>query len=118
MTGSQSNDTPYFDEETGRIRFRTNRAGGLLGGISNGEEIRLRIACKPTPTILQQQATVDIKKRENIDHIFASRSDPTICARIYPVCEAMMRIALLDAIYMAEGYKNITSVIDPGWGDL
>ncbi|NLV35743.1 MAG: chorismate synthase [Clostridiaceae bacterium] len=118
MTGSQSNDTPYFDEETGKIRFRTNRAGGLLGGISNGEEIRLRIACKPTPTILQQQSTVDITKRKSIDHVFASRSDPTICARIYPVCEAMMRIALLDAIYMAEGYKSISSVIDPGWDKL
>lgn len=118
MTGSQSNDTPYYDEETDRIRFRTNRAGGLLGGISNGEEIRLRVAAKPTPTILQQQVTVDIGKQESVQHVFASRSDPTICTRIYPVCEAMVRIALLDAIYMSDGYKNVTAFIDPEWDKL
>lgn len=115
MTGSESNDTPYYDEEAGRVRFRTNRAGGLLGGISNGEEIRLRVAVKPTPTILRQQPTVDIAKSKNVTRVFASRSDPTICARICPVCEAMLRIALVDAIYMAEGYKKVTSAIDPEW---
>jgi chorismate synthase len=118
MTGSESNDTPYYDKETGRIRFRTNRAGGLLGGISNGEEIRVRVAAKPTSTILQQQTTVDIAKGTSVEHVFASRSDPTICTRLYPVCEAMMRITLLDAIYMAEGYKKIASVIDPNWEQL
>lgn len=118
MTGSQSNDTPYFDEESGGIRFRTNRAGGILGGISNGEEIRLRVAVKPTPTILKEQETANIKKKENISHVFASRSDPTILTRIYPVCEAMMRIALLDAIYMAEGYNGIKEIIDPEWESL
>ena len=115
MTGSESNDTPYFDEKTGRIRFRTNRAGGLLGGISNGEDIRVRVAVKPTPTILKSQETADIAKSENVTHVFASRSDPTICTRIYPVCEAMMRIVLVDAIYMAEGYRNVISAIDPEW---
>lgn len=114
MTGSESNDTPFYDEESGRIRFRANHAGGLLGGISNGEEIRVRVAVKPTPTILREQDTVDIAKLENVKHVFASRSDPTICTRIYPVCEAMMRIALLDALYMSEGYKKIALAIDPG----
>jgi chorismate synthase len=118
MTGSQSNDTPYVDEETGSIRFRTNRAGGLLGGISNGEEIRVRVAVKPTPTILKEQETADIKNKENTRHVFASRSDPTILTRIFPVCEAMMRIALLDAILMAEGYNGIKAVIDPEWDNL
>lgn len=115
MTGSQSNDTPYFDEEAGRIRFRTNRAGGLLGGISNGEEIRVRVAAKPTPTILKSQDTADLKKSENISHVFASRSDPTVCTRVYPVCEAMMRLVLLDSIYMARAYRSIASDIDPDW---
>lgn len=118
MKGSESNDIPYYDEASGRIRFRTNRAGGLLGGISNGEEIRVRVACKPTPTILKEQETVDVKKLENTSHVFASRSDPTICTRIYPVCEAMMRITLLDAIYMAGGYKNALNSIDPRWDRL
>lgn len=118
MKGSEANDTPYYDEKSGEIRFRTNKAGGLLGGISNGEEIRIRVAAKPTPTILKPQATVDMVKRENISHIFASRSDPTICTRLYPVCEAMTRIAILDAIYMAGGYRSIMGTIDPEWGRL
>lgn len=118
LKGSESNDTPYYDEATGRIRFRTNRAGGLLGGISNGEEIRVRVAAKPTPTILQPQETANMAKLENISHVFASRSDPTICTRLYPVCEAMMRLAILDAVYMAGGYKNITAAVDPGLDTL
>jgi len=113
MKGSESNDTPYFDEETGRIRFRTNRAGGLLGGISNGEEIRIRAAVKPTPTIFKPQETVDIEKSKNVKHVFTSRSDPTILTRVYAVCEAMVRIALLDAIYMAGGYNEVLRAINP-----
>lgn len=117
MTGSESNDTPYFDEQTGRIRFRTNRAGGLLGGISNGEEIRVRLAVKPTPTILKEQQTVDVGRLENTSNIFASRSDPSICTRVYPVCEAMMRIALLDALLMTYGYR-VSSAVDSKWDKL
>jgi len=118
MTGSEANDTPYYDEETKKIRFKTNKAGGMLGGISNGEEIRIRVAAKPTPTILRPQNTVDIKNLMNVSHVFASRSDPTICTRLYPVCEAMTRIALLDAIYMAGGYKNVMEAIDPEWDKI
>ena len=118
MKGSEANDTPYYDEASGRIRFRTNRAGGLLGGISNGEEIRVRVAAKPTPTILKTQATVNVEKLENTTNIFASRSDPTICTRVYPVCEAMVRMVLLDAIYMAGGYKSVSTAVDPRWDRL
>lgn len=115
LRGSESNDTPYFDEETGRIRFRTNRAGGLYGGISSGEEIRMRVAVKPTPTIMIEQKTVNVGKLENVTNTFKSRSDPSLCPRIYPVCEAMTRIALLDAFYIAAGYRKVSSAIDPRW---
>lgn len=118
MKGSESNDTPYYDEKEGRVRFRTNRAGGLLGGISNGEEIRVRLAVKPTPTILQEQKTVDVGRLENTANIFASRSDPSICTRVYPVCEAMMRMALLDAMLMTYGYKGLSRAVDPRWENL
>jgi len=117
MKGSESNDTPYFDEATGRVRFKTNRAGGMLGGISNGEEIRLRIAVKPTPTITIKQSTVDVNKLENVTEEFRTRNDPSICPRIYPVCEAMVRIAILDAIYMAKGYRGVTD-IDQRWDNI
>jgi len=118
MKGTESNDTPFYDKESGKIKFKTNRAGGLLGGISNGEEIRIRVAVKPTPTIMLDQDTVDIGKMENIIHRFTSRSDPSLCPRIYPVCEAMVRIAILDAIYMAKAYKSIADNIDPKWNNL
>lgn len=115
MRGSESNDTPYFDEETSRIRFKTNRAGGLYGGISSGEEIKMRVAVKPTPTIMIEQNTVNVDKLENVTNTFKSRSDPSLCPRIYPVCEAMTRIALLDAIYIAAGYRKVSAAIDPRW---
>lgn len=112
LKGSESNDIPYFDEESGRVRFKTNRAGGLQGGISNGEDIRIRVAVKPTPTITVPQSTVDMNKLENVVKEFKTRNDPSICPRIYPVCEAMVRIALLDAIYMAKGYRAIANIDD------
>lgn len=115
MKGSEANDVPYYDEEAGRIRFKTNRAGGLLGGISNGEEIRVRVAVKPTPTIMLEQETVNVDELRNVTHRFTSRSDPSICPRIYPVCEAMVRIAIVDAILIAKGYGCISKGIDPKW---
>ncbi len=118
MRGTESNDTPFYDEKTEKIKFRTNRAGGLLGGISNGEEIRIRVAVKPTPTIMLDQDTVDVDKMKNITHKFTSRSDPSLCPRIYPVCEAMVRIAILDAIYMAKAYRALTDNIDLRWNNL
>ncbi len=118
MKGSEANDIPYFDNETGRIRFKTNRAGGLLGGITNGEEIRVRAAVKPTPTIMIEQETVDVDLCKNVTHKFTSRSDPSICPRIYPVCEAMVRIAILDAIYMSNAYRSAINNIEKKWDTL
>ncbi len=117
MKGSESNDTPYYDSETGRVRFRTNRAGGLLGGISNGEEIRIRLAIKPTPTITVKQSTVDLDKLEDVSAEFRTRNDPSVCPRIYPVCEAMVRIAILDALFMAKGTRELCN-IDEKWDKI
>jgi chorismate synthase len=115
--GSEMNDTPYYDKETGRIRFKTNRAGGMLGGISNGEEIRIRVAVKPTPTILQDQLTVNVRTLEPVTHKFASRSDPSLVPRVYSICEAMVRIALVDSIIMSSGVRSITEM-DSRWDGL
>lgn len=118
MKGSQSNDIPYFDEATGRVRFKTNHAGGILGGISNGEDLRIRVAVKATPTIKIKQQTVNMYKKENIEVEFNTRNDPSVCPRIYPVCEAMVRMALLDALYIAKGYRAVSRNIDPRWDNL
>lgn len=117
MKGSESNDTPYFDE-LGRVRFRTNHAGGILGGISNGEDLKIRVGVKATPTISIKQDTVNMYKKENIEVEFNTRNDPSVCPRIYPVCEAMVRIALLDAIYIAKGYRAVSQNIDPTWDNV
>jgi chorismate synthase len=115
LTGSESNDVPYADNGFPGVRFRTNHAGGMYGGISSGEDIRIRVAVKPTPTIMKKQNTVDIKSMSNTTAKFASRSDPSLCPRIYPVCEAMVRLALVDAIMINEGYRAIAGRINPDW---
>lgn len=117
MKGSESNDRPYFDEASGRIRFKTNNAGGVSGGISNGEDIRIRVAVKPTPTIPITQSTVNVKNLESVEVFFKTRNDPCICPRIYPVCEAMVRIAIVDALYMAKGYRALAD-IESKWDRL
>ena len=114
MKGSESNDQPYYDEASGRVRFKTNNSGGFLGGISNGEEIRIRVAVKSTPTVSVPQPTVNMDKMENVVLEPITRRDPTLLPRIYPVCEAMVRLAILDAIYMAKGYRAVSN-IDPKW---
>ncbi|RJS72508.1 MAG: chorismate synthase [Candidatus Syntrophoarchaeum sp. WYZ-LMO15] len=106
MKGSEFNDTPYI--ENGKVRFRTNRAGGFLGGISNGEDIVVRIAVKPTPTLSLPQETVNIRTMEPTTLAAITRRDATICPRIYPVAEAMVRIAITDALMMARGYEGLT----------
>ena len=112
VTGSENNDPAYVDEETGQVKFKTNNAGGILGGISTGEEIRIRVAVKPTPTISIPQETVDMAKEKNVTLKPITRRDPSICPRIYPVCEAMVRCAILDALYMAKGYETLANISD------
>nr|AFK47846.1 unknown [Lotus japonicus] len=63
LTGSEHNDEFYIDEH-GKMRTRTNRSGGIQGGISNGEIINMRIAFKPTATIGKKQLTVTREKKK------------------------------------------------------
>jgi len=114
MLGSECNDPAYIDKATGRVRFKSNNAGGLLGGISSGEEIRIRIAVKPTPTISIKQNTVNVKEMKEVVLEPITRRDPTLLSRIYPVCEAMVRCTLLDALLLHEGYQAIAG-LDSKW---
>jgi chorismate synthase len=95
LRGSENNDPIYYDRVTRRFRTRTNNAGGIAGGISNGEDIVVRIAVKPTSSIRKEQetATVDGKAaRIRVE----GRHDPCICPRIVPVAEAMVALTLFD----------------------
>ncbi len=91
MRGSQSND------QMNSRGFFTNHAGGILGGISNGNEIVVRIAVKPTPSIAREQATVDIHGNDCTISI-KGRHDPCIAPRVVPVAEAMLALVLIDAL--------------------
>lgn len=99
--GSQHNDEYYFDNESNAIKTRTNNSGGVLGGITNGEDLIMRIAVKPPSSIQKQQKTVNTKG-ENVDLRIEGRHDPCICPRIIPVAEAMVALVLLDHILMQD----------------
>jgi chorismate synthase len=95
--GSQAND--WFFAEDGRVRTRTNRAGGTLGGISTGEEIVVRIAVKPTSSVSKPQETVTTSL-EPRTIVVEGRHDPSVCPRAVPVAEAMLAILLADLSLM------------------
>jgi len=95
MKGSEHNDEFFKDKKTGRIRTKTNNAGGILGGISTGEDIIVRVAVKPTSSIGIKQKTVDVKGKKKTIKI-EGRHDPCICPRVIPVVESMIAIVLVD----------------------
>jgi chorismate synthase len=105
MKGSECNDEPYLEGD--QVRFRTNNAGGLLGGISNGEDIVMRLAVKPTPTVSVDQNTVDLAKGEEAKLEAITRRDPTLLSRIIPVAESMAAITIVDALMMWRGYDSL-----------
>ncbi len=95
LRGSQNNDPMYFDKRQGRVRTRTNNAGGIAGGISNGEDIVLRIAVKPPSSIKKRQETVTTDGKATTISV-EGRHDPCICPRVVPVAESMVALTLLD----------------------
>lgn len=103
LTGSEHNDE-FFRDEHGRIRTRTNRSGGIQGGISNGEIITMRIAFKPTSTIGRKQNTVTRDKIET-ELIARGRHDPCVVPRAVPMVESMVALVLVDQL-MAQYAQN------------
>ncbi len=105
LKGSSDNDEFYLDKNSGKVRQKTNKSGGILGGISSGEDILFRVAVKPTASIAKDQFTVDTKgKRKKIS--IKGRHDPCLCPRIIPVVENMVAIVLADAIMQQERIKG------------
>jgi len=100
LTGSQHND-PFFNGD-GRVRTRTNRSGGVQGGISNGEAITIRVAFKPTATILREQETVDEDGRSTTIK-GRGRHDPCVLPRAVPIVEAMFALVLADHFLRQRG---------------
>lgn len=95
LRGSQNND-PFFVDEQGQIRTKTNRHGGILGGITSGMPIVMRVAFKPTPSISQEQRSVSLSQKADETLVVKGRHDPCIVPRAVPVVEAVTAITILD----------------------
>lgn len=104
-TGAENNDSFYYDSD-GRLGKRSNHAGGILGGISDGTEIILRAAVKPTASIARSQQSVN-RNKENIEIAIQGRHDPIIVPRAVVVVEAMVAVTLVDYLF-----QGMTSRMD------
>lgn len=94
MRGSGANDAFYYDGAV--VRTKTNRNGGINGGITNGMPVLFRAAIKPTPSISRLQETIDTDTQENCTLEIKGRHDPCIVQRAVPVVEAAASWAILD----------------------
>jgi chorismate synthase len=97
-TGAANNDSFYYDANRGMTKT-SNHAGGILGGISDGSDIILRAAIKPTPSIFRSQNTIN-KDHENIEIQISGRHDPIIVPRAVVVVESMVAITLVDHLFL------------------
>jgi chorismate synthase len=94
LKGSENND--QYIARKGKVASLTNNAGGILGGISTGMPIVLRVAFKPTSSIAKKQKTVDLTKMEETEIELAGRHDPCIVPRAVPVVESCLAFILAD----------------------
>ena len=107
--GSENND-PFFYDEKGNVCKKTNHAGGILGGMSDGSPIVFRAAIKPTPSIFQKQETIN-RKGENIEIEIQGRHDPIIVPRAVVVVESMAALTIVDLLFSNMSAK-LDSVVD------
>lgn len=106
--GSEVNDQMYG--EGGKVKFRSNHAGGLTGGLTTGQDLIVRLAVKPTPTIGKPQQTIDKLTNQTTDLAAVTRRDPTIVARVWPVAEAFVSIILLDHLMQHLAYEAVLNM--------
>lgn len=103
LFGSAHNDAFYTDAE-GNVRTKTNHAGGVLGGISSGEDIYFRVAFKPTATIMKDQDSVDVHGNA-VTVSGKGRHDPCVLPRAVPIVEAMAALVLADFALRSKSNK-------------
>jgi chorismate synthase len=100
MEGAECNDE--MRTVKGKVKFLSNNAGGILGGISTGSDIIMRIVVKPTASVQKTQRTVDERMKNRLIKT-KGRHDPCICPRIVPVAEAMVALVLADFLSLPKG---------------
>jgi chorismate synthase len=103
LTGIEHNDVFYMEGD--RVRTRTNRSGGVQGGISNGETIYFRVAFKPTATVMREQETVNVRHEETTIK-GRGRHDPCVLPRAVPMVEAMAALVLVDHALRYDAVKT------------
>jgi len=94
LKGSESND-PYV-MQSGKVATVTENAGGILGGLSNGMPIMMRVAIKPTPSIGKEQKTVNLSTMEDASLSIKGRHDPCVVPKAVPAIESAVAITLAD----------------------
>lgn len=103
LTGTEQND-PFFTDEDGTVKKRTNRAGGVLGGMTDGSDVLFRVAVKPTPSVNAPQETVK-KDGSSYTARVTGRHDPIIVSRAVVVVECMAALTAADALLGNLGSK-------------
>jgi len=102
LRGSENNDAFIMDGDT--VKTRTNNHGGILGGVTSGMPVIFRAAFKPTPSIVMEQDSVSLSRRENVKLAVTGRHDPCIVSRAVPCVEAAAAIAIYDALLDPRGH--------------
>jgi chorismate synthase len=105
LRGSEHNDA-FLPSDDGRLRTATNNSGGIQGGISNGEEIQLRVAFKPTATIRKEKQTIDASGAATT-LAAKGRHDPCVLPRAVPMVEAMVALVLADHLLRQQGQCSL-----------
>ena len=105
LYGSENND--LYTIKKGKIITKTNNAGGILGGLSNGMPITIRIAFKPASSIAQKQITVDIKTKRHATLQVKGRHDPCVVPRAPPVVDSLVALTLADHAILAGAIKSV-----------
>jgi len=109
IRGSAFHDEILYDDERGIIR-PTNRAGGLEGGVSNGEDVRLQVVVKPIPTLVMPLRSVDLRTKEP-RQASVERSDTCVVPAAAVVGEAMTAWVLADAVLEKFGGDSVTELV-------
>ncbi|MFT5702767.1 MAG: chorismate synthase [Rickettsiales bacterium] len=102
LNGEENADEMWM--ENGELKFSSNNAGGVLGGISSGQDIISRFTVKPTSSILKPRKTIDVNGN-NTEIITKGRHDPCVGIRAVPVGEAMLACVILDFLLINQAYK-------------
>jgi chorismate synthase len=97
LKGSENNDR--FVKKGDKVGTETNHAGGIMGGISTGEDINIRLALKPPSSIPQMQKTLN-EMNEEVEVQVKGRHDPCLAPRVVPVAEAMIALTLVDCLML------------------